>query len=511
MFLESAGRDDAVTPNGIEGAVGLTQILAGTATDLLDMQVDTRRSAQLSAPDRPRAVARPRRQGRASCAASGREADERFDGAKSLAATGRYLKLARDTLGREDFAFVSYHMGIGNLQGVLRAFGENSGWPEVYFDSTLRPPRGRLRPAARARRRLLELLLEGARGARDHAPVPRRPHGARAADRAARRQGLRRGGPAPAGLGAAVRRSRPAARRLGRPADRRLPEHAQGHRPGARREHGRAGGPARPARRALPRAAPRGARDGALHRRPGARAQRRVAARGHLDGARRALPAASSSRATARRPGTSRCTRRAGRSTSSAATCRAARRWRSRTCSTGCPCSAGSRGCASPMRSTSRSPRRPSRSSRCSTGYNPVRDRRHPHTRRAARGAAGLPLGAAVPPGRGPPARPRRRGRRRARRVLARRADVELPVAQGRAARDRGRLPRDHARPAGLRPLGQADRRGLVLLRPPRRPRPSGSSRTSTCAARRSSATTGAARSACGSRSSSPTAWTGSC
>src|SRR5215210_4263059 len=47
VLLESAGRDDAVTPNGVEGAVGLTQILAGTATDLLDMKVDTARSAQL--------------------------------------------------------------------------------------------------------------------------------------------------------------------------------------------------------------------------------------------------------------------------------------------------------------------------------------------------------------------------------------------------------------------------------------------------------------------------------
>src|SRR5215213_10573959 len=47
VFLESAGRDDAVTPNGVEGAVGLTQILAGTATDLLDMKVDTARSARL--------------------------------------------------------------------------------------------------------------------------------------------------------------------------------------------------------------------------------------------------------------------------------------------------------------------------------------------------------------------------------------------------------------------------------------------------------------------------------
>ena len=135
VFLESAGREDAVTPNGIEGAVGLTQILAGTATDLLHMQVDTDRSAQLG-----RRIDREQSRGHAGKVARLRKerarVDERFDGAKALAATGRYLKLARDTLGREDLAFVSYHMGIGNLQGVLHAFGEYSGWPEVYFDST---------------------------------------------------------------------------------------------------------------------------------------------------------------------------------------------------------------------------------------------------------------------------------------------------------------------------------------------------------------------------------------
>ena len=135
VFLESAGRDDAITPNGIEGAVGLTQILAGTGTDLLDMKVDTGRSAQLSARldrERSRGHEDKVRKLRAERA----EVDERFDAKKSLEATGRYLKLARETLGREDYAFVSYHMGIGNLQGVLGAFGESSGWPEVYFDSS---------------------------------------------------------------------------------------------------------------------------------------------------------------------------------------------------------------------------------------------------------------------------------------------------------------------------------------------------------------------------------------
>jgi len=136
VFLESGGRDDAMTPNGIEGAVGLTQILAQTGSGLLHMKVDTTASARLGrridregARGHTRKVARLR-QRRASV-------DERFDGAKSLAATGRYLKLARDTLGREDFAFVSYHMGIGNLQNVIRAFGgDGVTWPEIYFDSS---------------------------------------------------------------------------------------------------------------------------------------------------------------------------------------------------------------------------------------------------------------------------------------------------------------------------------------------------------------------------------------
>ena len=135
VFLESAGREDAITPNGIEGAVGLTQILAGTATDLLDMRVDTERSARLGRRI-DRAAARGQEEKAARLRAERKRVDERFDGAKALAGTARYLKLARETLGREDLAFVSYHMGIGNLQGVLRAFGDSSGWPEVYFDST---------------------------------------------------------------------------------------------------------------------------------------------------------------------------------------------------------------------------------------------------------------------------------------------------------------------------------------------------------------------------------------
>ena len=62
--------------------------------------------------------------------------DERFDPRKSLAATGRYLKLAMDEFGREDLAVVSYHMGIGNLQDVLGAYGDDdASYTQVFFDS----------------------------------------------------------------------------------------------------------------------------------------------------------------------------------------------------------------------------------------------------------------------------------------------------------------------------------------------------------------------------------------
>ena len=49
----------------------------------------------------------------------------------------RYLALARKRFGREDLAFVSYHMGIGNLESVLRAYGQGRvPYAQLYFDST---------------------------------------------------------------------------------------------------------------------------------------------------------------------------------------------------------------------------------------------------------------------------------------------------------------------------------------------------------------------------------------
>jgi hypothetical protein len=135
VFLESAGREDAMAGD-TEGAVGLTQILAETAENLLGMHVDVRRSARLT-----RRIGRALQHANLAKAQSlrreRRAVDERYDPTKALAGTARYLTIARRELGREDLAFVSYHMGIGNLQDVLRAYGEERpSYAQVYFDST---------------------------------------------------------------------------------------------------------------------------------------------------------------------------------------------------------------------------------------------------------------------------------------------------------------------------------------------------------------------------------------
>jgi transglycosylase-like protein with SLT domain len=136
VLLESAGRADAVADPQLQGAVGLTQILAGTATSLLQMRVDPAAARRIG-----RSLSRAERDGDgalvARLQARRRSVDERFDPAKALAATARYLTIAKHELGRDDLAVQSYHMGIGNLQNALRDYGdEDISYARLYFDST---------------------------------------------------------------------------------------------------------------------------------------------------------------------------------------------------------------------------------------------------------------------------------------------------------------------------------------------------------------------------------------
>ena len=143
VFLESAGRPDVVAGGNLDGAVGLTQILASTATQLLDLHVDLARSRSLTARIGRAKTARQRRK----LERQRRVADQRFDPAFALAAAARYLKMAEQKFGREDLAIATYHMGMGNLDTILsryRAQGgsDDPGYAQLYFDTApLRKPR----------------------------------------------------------------------------------------------------------------------------------------------------------------------------------------------------------------------------------------------------------------------------------------------------------------------------------------------------------------------------------
>ncbi len=136
VLLESAGRPDAAADPRLVGAVGLTQILAQTGSGLLGMRVDPAEARRIG-----RAIGRAQARGDSALAtrlrARRRRVDERFDPPKALAATVRYLTLAKNVLHRDDLAVVSYHMGIGNVQTALRAYGKDDiSYARLYFDST---------------------------------------------------------------------------------------------------------------------------------------------------------------------------------------------------------------------------------------------------------------------------------------------------------------------------------------------------------------------------------------
>jgi len=136
VLLESAGRPDAIADPQLEGAVGLTQILAETGRNLLGMKVDPAAARRIG-----RSLRRASRDGDTALIgrlrARRRAVDERFDPPKALAAAARYLTIAKKELGRDDLAVVSYHMGIGNLQSALKLYGEDEiSYARLYFDST---------------------------------------------------------------------------------------------------------------------------------------------------------------------------------------------------------------------------------------------------------------------------------------------------------------------------------------------------------------------------------------
>ena len=145
IFLESAGRPDVIAGTTPEAASGLGQILPSTATDLLGMSVDLPQSIELtrriSNSDSPGETERLQQQ-RAAI-------DQRFDPEAAIEGAATYLDIARKRFGDLQLAIASYHMGIGNLESVLRAYAhapadtpigdlvssDHLSYAEVFFNS----------------------------------------------------------------------------------------------------------------------------------------------------------------------------------------------------------------------------------------------------------------------------------------------------------------------------------------------------------------------------------------
>ncbi len=137
VFVESAGRPDAIAGTDPANAAGLTQILAQTGQSLLGMHIDLAQSRSLTT-----GIAKAAAAGDAAkadrLARRRAQVDDRFNPRKALAATVRYLEFARRRFGRSDLAIVSYHMGVGNLSQVLADYDGGTAVPyaQLYFDST---------------------------------------------------------------------------------------------------------------------------------------------------------------------------------------------------------------------------------------------------------------------------------------------------------------------------------------------------------------------------------------
>ncbi|HVM17979.1 MAG TPA: transglycosylase SLT domain-containing protein [Gaiellaceae bacterium] len=138
VFLESAGRADAIAPGSVNSASGLVQIMGYTANDFLGMNVKVHQSRALTNRINV-AKARGQHARARRLEAQRRRIDARFDPPKALAAAVRYLKTARGYLGRNDLAVASYHMGIGNMQSVVRAYAGKAdadvAYARIFFDS----------------------------------------------------------------------------------------------------------------------------------------------------------------------------------------------------------------------------------------------------------------------------------------------------------------------------------------------------------------------------------------
>lgn len=162
VLLESGGREDVVSS---AKAVGAAQWLAGTAQGV-GLKVNVKESARLSAliadrayslawgeylsqpanaaksaarppdVDREKANLPALRAELEALRAKRREADERYDPEKAIAAQTRYLLKMNGRYPSPEWIFQAYHGGEGGVARTLKLYGGSPDFESLYFDLT---------------------------------------------------------------------------------------------------------------------------------------------------------------------------------------------------------------------------------------------------------------------------------------------------------------------------------------------------------------------------------------
>ena len=161
------GRPDARASADLEGAAGLTQILAETGQQPAGPAGRRRGHRAPHARNRarpPRAAARGPR----------RLVDERFDPAKALEAAARYLVFAKRELGATTSPSPPTTWAWATCRGCWRPTARpRCHTPSCSSTRAAAASRGRLAAARRAGRRLRDLPVADRRGPRDPSPAAR--------------------------------------------------------------------------------------------------------------------------------------------------------------------------------------------------------------------------------------------------------------------------------------------------------------------------------------------------
>ena len=142
MFVESAGLPEVIAGDDPADAAGLTQILAQTGQSLLGMHIDLAREPSPDRRDRPRCDGRQPPPLRRSARAPSRGRSSASIRPRSSPRPSATCATPSPSSRREDLAFESYHMGIGNLEHVLGDYdgGRPVPYAQLYFDTSPRPP-----------------------------------------------------------------------------------------------------------------------------------------------------------------------------------------------------------------------------------------------------------------------------------------------------------------------------------------------------------------------------------